>query len=302
MPIRPNYGRWGSEIDDYYQRYRGALNEYSQAQMEGALAANRSAENDLYRYIGIQQQNMEREIKQRRMNALRTGATSAQLASQELQTMLAAQQGAQQVARDYMQQRQAIEGQFAGYQQGNEVRALEDYAYRMTQADNIQAQYDVARIQVDPSVAAVYIAESMGYDFESATEEEKLQFIDIATGVMEAQDFVPSSGGARASAYAEPFKGSSASYSGQGIPAGLADNILGLMRYAAGKDSKAGIELGAAQARGRGDWDAAVNMDPSGTRKYLEKEARRGSFSRFINRSDISREEAEELLRRYYGD
>lgn len=171
------YGSWGTPQDEYYQTYRDALNKYYQAQKEGALAATQSAELDLYRYIGLQQQQMEQKIRQRRLQALRSGATSAQLAAQELQTLLAAQQGAQAVAEDYLKQRAAIESQYAGYEYANEIRALEDYAQRMMHAENLQTQYDVARMQTDPSITARYMAESMGYDWDEMDEEQKARFI-----------------------------------------------------------------------------------------------------------------------------
>lgn len=120
---------------------------------------------------------MEQKIRQRRLQALRSGATSAQLAAQELQTLLAAQQGAQAVAEDYLKQRAAIESQYAGYEYANEIRALEDYAQRMMHAENLQTQYDVARMQTDPSITARYMAESMGYDWDEMDEEQKARFI-----------------------------------------------------------------------------------------------------------------------------
>lgn len=124
---------------------------------------------------------MEQKIRQRRLQALRSGATSAQLAAQELQTLLAAQQGAQAVAEDYLKQRAAIEAQYAGYEYANEIRALEDYAQRMMHAENLQAQYDVARIQTDPSIIARYMAESMGYDWDEMDEVQKSRFIVSAS-------------------------------------------------------------------------------------------------------------------------
>lgn len=120
---------------------------------------------------------MEQKIRQRRLQALRSGATSAQLAAQELQTLLAAQQGAQAVAEDYLRQRAAIEAQYAGHEYANEIRALEDYAQRMMHAENLQAQYDVARMQTDPSIIARYMAESMGYDWDEMDEKQKARFI-----------------------------------------------------------------------------------------------------------------------------
>lgn len=126
---------------------------------------------------------MEQQIRQRRLQALRSGATSAQLAAQELQTLLAAQQGAQAVAEDYLKQRAAIEAQYAGYEYANEIRALEDYAQRMMHAENLQAQYDVARMQTDPSITARYMAESMGYDWNEMDEKQKARFIaSVVTG------------------------------------------------------------------------------------------------------------------------
>src|SRR5690606_22810595 len=61
------------------------------------------------------------------------------------------------------------------------IRALEDYAQRMMHAENLQAQYDVARMQTDPSIIARYMAEAMGYDWDEMDEEQKARFIVSAS-------------------------------------------------------------------------------------------------------------------------
>ncbi len=131
---------------------------------------------------------MEQKIRQRRLQALRSGATSAQLAAQELQTLLAAQQGAQAVAEDYLKQRAAIEAQYAGYEYANEIKALEDYAQRMMHAENLQAQYDVARMQTDPTLIAMEMAKSMGEDWDQLTLKQKQEYIDVVTGKLAATE------------------------------------------------------------------------------------------------------------------
>lgn len=131
---------------------------------------------------------MEQKIRQRRLQALRSGATSAQLAAQELQTLLAAQQGAQAVAEDYLKQRAAIEAQYAGHEYANEIRALEDYAQRMMHAENLQAQYDVARMQTDPSLIAMELAKSMGEDWDQLNLRQKQEYIDVVTGKLAATE------------------------------------------------------------------------------------------------------------------
>ena len=93
----------------YKQNMYGALDQY-QATADASLAAT---EMSAYAMLGQQQLELESTIAEQRMKALKSGTTSAQLASQQLANMFAAQSGAAQIANNMMQTRMSNANQFA---------------------------------------------------------------------------------------------------------------------------------------------------------------------------------------------
>jgi len=93
----------------YKQNMYGALDQY-QATADASLAAT---EMSAYAMLGQQQLELESAIAEQRMKALKSGTTSAQLASQQLANMFAAQSGAAQIANNMMQTRMSNANQFA---------------------------------------------------------------------------------------------------------------------------------------------------------------------------------------------
>lgn len=83
-----------ANAQQYKQDMYGALNSY-EAELDASLAAS---EMSAYQQLGQQQLELENTIAEQRMKALKSGTTSAQLASQQLANMFAAQSGAAQVA------------------------------------------------------------------------------------------------------------------------------------------------------------------------------------------------------------
>lgn len=93
----------------YKQNMYGALDQY-QATADASLAAT---EMSAYAMLGQQQLELESAIAEQRMKALKSGTTSAQLASQQLANMFAAQSGAAQVANNMMQTKMSNANKFA---------------------------------------------------------------------------------------------------------------------------------------------------------------------------------------------
>lgn len=93
----------------YKSNMYGALDQY-QATADASLAAT---EMSAYAMLGQQQLELESTIAEQRMKALKSGTTSAQLASQQLANMFAAQSGAAQIANNMMQSRMSNANQFA---------------------------------------------------------------------------------------------------------------------------------------------------------------------------------------------
>lgn len=107
-----------------YQTYLDALNAVSEQQYKTAMNELSIAENEMYRAIGLSQRQMERDIAKRRQQALKSGMSTAQLAAQEQQNILAAQTGAAQIAQQYADQRYSTINQFAGVNAQNYADTL----------------------------------------------------------------------------------------------------------------------------------------------------------------------------------
>lgn len=97
LNVDPNSAQSQQYMSDMY----AAINR-EQSEVEAALS---NAELDAYRQIGYQQQELENQIAENRLKALKSGTTSAQLAAQQLNNMFAAQAGASQIAANAMNAR-----------------------------------------------------------------------------------------------------------------------------------------------------------------------------------------------------
>lgn len=107
-----------------YQSYLDALNMASDQQYQIAMDELAMEENQLYRSIGLSQRQMERDIAKRRQQALKSGMSTAQLAAQEQQNILAMQTGAAQIAQQYADQRYSTINEFAGASSQNYANVL----------------------------------------------------------------------------------------------------------------------------------------------------------------------------------
>ena len=106
------------------QRLLDARNQASQMQYDIAMQELNRAEQEMFRATGMAQRQMERDIAKRRQQALKSGMSTAQLAAQEQQNILAAQSGAAQIAQQYADQRYNTINQFAGYASQNYADVL----------------------------------------------------------------------------------------------------------------------------------------------------------------------------------
>ena len=97
LNVDPNSVQSQQYLNDMY----ASINR-EQAETEAALS---SMELDAYRQIGYQQQQLENQIAENRLKAIKSGTTSAQLAAQQLNNMFAAQTGAAEIANNAMNQR-----------------------------------------------------------------------------------------------------------------------------------------------------------------------------------------------------
>jgi hypothetical protein len=129
----------------YRDKMYDSINQYEQ----DTLAALSSSEIEAYRVLGQQQLQLENQIAEQRMHAIKSGVTSAQLASQELANIFAAQSGASQIASQvlknrvgaaetFAQQRAAVESDLYGMLVANQQTAANAY----TQLGAAQASYN----------------------------------------------------------------------------------------------------------------------------------------------------------------
>lgn len=107
-----------------YQTILDAENAAVSQQYAAQMEELTRAENDMYRAIGLSQRQMERDIAKRRQQALKSGMSTAQLAAQEQQNILAAQAGATQIAQQYANDRYGVINQFAGATAQNYANVL----------------------------------------------------------------------------------------------------------------------------------------------------------------------------------
>lgn len=107
-----------------YQMYLDALNNTADIQYQTAMDELAREEGMVLRSIGLSQRQMERDIAKRRQQALKSGMSTAQLAAQEQQNILAMQTGAAQIAQQYADQRYSTINQFAGTQAQNYADVL----------------------------------------------------------------------------------------------------------------------------------------------------------------------------------
>lgn len=92
---------YGERANQYRNAMYNSINQYEQ-DVNASLA---STELDAYRLLGQQQLELENQIASQRMKAIKSGVTSAQLASQELANMFAAQSAASSIAQQTMSNR-----------------------------------------------------------------------------------------------------------------------------------------------------------------------------------------------------
>ena len=108
-----------------YTALLSSMNQATDEKYSAAMSELQRAENDMYRTLGMTQRQMERDIAKRRQQALKSGMSTAQLAAQEQQNLLAAQTGATQIAQQYADQRYNTINQFAGARAQNYTNALQ---------------------------------------------------------------------------------------------------------------------------------------------------------------------------------
>ena len=153
----------------------GSINSYEQA-TNATLA---SAELDAYKMLGQQQLQLENQIAAQRMQALKSGVTSAQLASQELANMFAAQSSAQQVAQNVLARRADVANTFNQQRAGVTDSLYNMLAHNQTTAANAYAQLGAAQASYNSYMQQPYAS----YDALMSYYQKDPQALLKATGM-----------------------------------------------------------------------------------------------------------------------
>lgn len=135
----------GAKEHDLYSFYR----DLGSAQHDVAQGAMARGERDMQIEMAMQRQQLMDEVRKRRMNQLRSGLSSAQIANEEIQTLLMGQQAQQQSAQQFFDTR----GQMQMQHQLNPFTARQS-AYDMLQQFNQTATASYAAGVSDPVAMA----------------------------------------------------------------------------------------------------------------------------------------------------
>ena len=147
-----------------YAALLSSMNQATDEKYSAAMSELQRAENDMYRTLGMTQRQMERDIAKRRQQALKSGMSTAQLAAQEQQNLLAAQTGATQIAQQYADQRYNTINQFAGARAQNYTNALQSQIGWNQQAQTANQQANNTWAQTIANAYAQLYAADKSYE------------------------------------------------------------------------------------------------------------------------------------------
>jgi hypothetical protein len=169
--VQSGMGDMNNIVQDALRNYSTGIQQQRQAQMEqlGTL------ESGMFDQMGRMQLQSERDIANRRMQALRSGMPSSQLAALELQNVQTAQLGAQQMAQQYDDIRMQLGTELAGA----ESMMAGDLTREMLQGRVDMEAIDAQRFTADTAAQM----RQMFPNWDSMTNLEKMQAIQALSGV-----------------------------------------------------------------------------------------------------------------------
>ena len=163
------------------QQALGFGNAGIQAQREAMHESLGGIESSLFDQMGRMQLQTERDIANRRMQALRSGMPSSQLAAMELQNVQTAQLGAQQMAREYDQLRLEMDTALAGAEDMMAHDKFNTLAQGITDMNAIEAQRYAHDLNSQ-------LGDVFGDSWENMSVLTKLGMVQAITGVELSQD------------------------------------------------------------------------------------------------------------------
>lgn len=164
---------------EFAKQYQADMYSNINAYEQATNATLASAELDAYKMLGQQQLQLENQIASQRMQALKSGVTSAQLASQELANMFAAQSSAQQVAQNVLAQRADSAATFNQQRAGVMTGLYDILANNQTTQANAYAQLGAAQASYNSYMQQPYAQ----YDALMSYYNKDPQAILKATGM-----------------------------------------------------------------------------------------------------------------------
>ena len=163
------------------QQALGFGNAGIQAQREAMHESLGGIESSLFDQMGRMQLQTERDIANRRMQALRSGMPSSQLAAMELQNVQTAQLGAQQMAREYDQLRLEMDTALAGAEDMMAHDKFNTLAQGITDMNAIEAQRYAHDLNAQ-------LGDVFGDSWQDMSVLTKLGMVQAITGVELSQD------------------------------------------------------------------------------------------------------------------
>ena len=163
------------------QKALGFGNAGIQAQREAMHESLGGIESSLFDQMGRMQLQTEQDIANRRMQALRSGMPSSQLAAMELQNVQTAQLGAQEMAREYDQLRLEMDTALAGAEDMMAHDKFNTLAQGITDMNAIEAQRYAHDLNSQ-------LGDVFGDSWQDMSVLTKLGMVQAITGVELSQD------------------------------------------------------------------------------------------------------------------
>jgi hypothetical protein len=169
--VQSGMGDMNNIVQDALRNYSMGIQQQRSAQMQqlGTL------ESGMFDQMGRAQLASERDIANRRMQALRSGMPSSQLAALELQNVQTAQLGAQQMAQQYDDIRMQLGTELAGA----ESMMAGDLTRELLQGRVDMEAIDAQRFTADTAAQM----RAMFPNWDSMTNLEKMQAVQALSGV-----------------------------------------------------------------------------------------------------------------------
>lgn len=167
MQTQQTFGDVTGILQDSLRSYSSGIQQQRAAQQ----AQLGNVESTMYDQLGRSQLQTERDIAQRRIQALRSGMPSSQLAALELQNVQTAQLGAQEMAQQYDQLRMQLGTELAGAEDMYAAEMGTQLAQSRTDLEAIEGQKFASDLDAQMS--------NLMRNWDTMTDAERITAIEV---------------------------------------------------------------------------------------------------------------------------